>query len=139
WFVNDPAHERYVSAVNFVSLPLGTYDKNSVLNLGSRRWKNDIQFDLTQSFFDGFTVDVSADWIHVWGNEESGPGHQVLSQAETFGTYVWLSYDVTPTLRRWIAPTVLPASVSVGYAGLYGGGQSLDGVRTGSAGGEQQV
>jgi hypothetical protein len=139
WFINDPTRKRWFSFVNFVSTPLGSYDKHSALNLGSHRWQNDIQFDVTQGFLDKFTVDVSADWIHAWDNTEAGTGYQTLRQKEKFGTYLWLSYDVTSLLQHSVMPSARQASVSLGYAGLYGGAQSLDGVHTGAEGGEQQI
>jgi len=139
WFINDPTRKRWFSFVNFVTIPLGSYDKHSALNLGSHRWQNDIQFDVTQGLSDKFTVDASADWIHSWDNTEAGTGHQTLRQNEKFGTYLWLSYDVTSLLQRSIMPSVRQASVSVGYAGTYGGAQTLDGVHTGAEGREQQI
>src|SRR5215510_7694164 len=139
WFINDPIGKRWFSAVNFVSIPIGTYDKSSALNLGSHHWQNDVQVDFTQGFLDKFTVDVGADWIHAWDNDEAGTGHQTLRQDETFGTYLWLGYDVTSLLHRSIMPSALQAWLSVGYAGVYGGAQRLDGVRTGAEGGEQQI
>ena len=139
WFVEDSKQKTWFSFVNFVTVPLGSYDKNRVLNLGSNRWQNDIQFDVTKGFLDKWTIDVSADWIHTWDNTEAGTGHQTLRQNDTFGTYVWLSYDVTSLLQHSILPSAQGASLSLGYAGLYGGAQSLDGVRTGAAAGRQQI
>jgi len=139
WFVEDSTQKTWFSFVNFVTVPLGSYDKNKALNLGSNRWQNDIQFDVTKGFLDKWTIDVSADWIHTWDNTEAGAGHQTLRQNDTFGTYIWLSYDVTSVLRHSILPSAQGASLSLGYAGLYGGAQSLDGVRTGAAAGRQQI
>jgi hypothetical protein len=36
-------------------------------------------------------------------------------------------------------PSAIQASLSVGYAGIYGGAQRLDGVRNGAEAGEQQI
>jgi len=139
WFVEDSKQKTWFSFVNFVTVPVGSYDKTRALNLGSNRWQNDIQFDVTKGFLDKWTIDVSADWIHTWDNTEAGTGHQTLRQNDTFGTYVWLSYDVTSLLQHSILPSAQGASLSLGYAGLYGGAQSLDGVRTGAAAGRQQI
>src|SRR5262249_27132447 len=86
WFINEPEKKRWFSFVNFVTTPFGTYDKYSALNLGGNRWQNDLQFDVTQGFWDKYTVDVSVDWIHSWDNNEAGTGHQTLEQNEKFGT-----------------------------------------------------
>jgi len=79
-------------------------------------------------------VDVSVDWIHSWDNTEAGTGHQTLKQNEKFGTYLWLSYDVTSLLQRSIMPSARQASVSVGYAGTYGRAQSSAGKPPGNVG-----
>jgi hypothetical protein len=139
WFINDPMRKTWFSAVNFVSLPIGSYDRNRALNLSNHRWQNDVQVDFTQGFLDKFTIDLGADWMHAWDNGEAGTGHQTLRQDETFGTYVWLSYDVTSLLQRSIIPSAVQASLSLGYAGIYGGAQRLDGIRTGAEAGEQQL
>lgn len=128
WFINDPKRKRWFSAVNFVTIPVGTFHKGRALNLGNNRWQNDLQFDFTQGLSDKFTVDVSVEWIHSWDNREAGTGHQTLRQDETYATYLWLSYNISPT-----------AVLSVGHAGTYGGAQRLDGVRTGAKAGEQQI
>ena len=138
WFINDPERQRYLSAAVFVSLPIGTYDKGRALNLSGNRWQTDLQVDFTQGFLDKFTIDVSGDWITYGNNNEAGTGSQSLSQRATYGAYAWLSCDVTSTLRRAI-PTAIQASLSIGYAGTFGGIQKLEGVSTGAKTDEQQI
>ena len=94
--------------------------------------------DFTQGFLDKFTIDVSGDWISYGNNNEAGTGSQSLSQKATYGVYAWLSYDMTSTLRRAM-PTAKQASLSIGYAGTFGGVQTLDGVPTGAKTNEQQI
>ena len=138
WFINQPEKKRYVSAATFVSLPIGTYDKHRSLNLGSNRWQNDLQVDFTQGFLDRFTVDVSGDWIYYGNNNEAGTGNQRLSQDSTYGAYVWVTCDVTSQVRHAM-PTTAQASISIGYAGTFGGAQTLAGARTGAKTDEQQI
>src|ERR1700722_13247212 len=138
WFINQPEQKRYLSAATFISLPVGTYDKHRSLNLGSNRWQNDLQVDFTQGFLDRFTVDVSGDWIYYGNNNEAGAGNQRLSQDSTYGAYVWVTYDVTSQVRRAM-PTTAQASISIGYAGTFGGAQTLAGARTGTKTDEQQI
>jgi hypothetical protein len=138
WFINEPKQRRYLSAAIFVSLPIGTYDKNRPLNLGGNRWQTNLQVDFTQGFLDKFTIDLSADWTSYGNNNEAGTGSQTLTQSATYGAYAWLSYDVTSTLRRAM-PTASNASLSIGYAGTFGGAQKLDGVPTGVKTEEQQI
>ena len=138
WFINEPKQRRYLSAAIFVSLPIGSYDKNRPLNLGGNRWQTDLQIDFTQGFLDKFTIDLSGDWISYGNNNEAGTGSQTLTQSATYAAYAWLSYDVTSTLQRAM-PTATNASLSVGYAGTFGGAQKLDGVPTGAKTEEQQI
>jgi hypothetical protein len=51
---------------------------------------------------------------------------------------VWLSYDITSELRK-VEPNAGQATISVGYAGTFGGMQKLDGVSIGSKADEQQI
>jgi len=138
WFINEPDRQRYLSGVVFVTLPIGSYDKGRPLNLGGNRWQTDLQVDFTQGFLDKFTIDVSGDRISYGNNNEAGTGSQSLSQKATYSAYAWLSYDMTSTLRRAM-PTAIRASLSIGYAGTFGGVQKLDGVPTGAKTNEQQI
>jgi hypothetical protein len=138
WFINEPKQQRYLSAAIFVSLPIGSYQKNRPLNLGGNRWQTDLQVDFTQGFLGKFTIDLSAEWISYGNNSEAGTGSQTLSQSATYGAYAWLSYDVTSMLRRAM-PTAAGASLSIGYAGTFGGAQKLDGLPTGVKTEEQQI
>jgi len=134
WFINQPKQRRYLSAADFLTLPLGTYDHQKALNLGGNRWQNDVQVDFTQGFLNKFTIDVSGDWIYYWNNTDFGAEYQTLSQDSTFSADAWLSYDISSVLR-----TQLPANVSIGYAGTFGGVQKLDGIHTGQKTGEEQI
>jgi hypothetical protein len=138
WFINEPDRQRYLSGVIFVTLPVGSYDRRRTLNLGGNRWQTDLQVDFTQGFLDKFTIDVSGDWVSYGNNNEAGTGSQSLSQNATYGAYAWLSYDVTSTLRRAM-PAAVQASLSIGYAGTFGGVQKLEGVPTGAKTDEQQI
>ena len=136
WLLNDTEHNRYFSFVNFVSVPIGSYDKHSPLNLGSHRWQDALQWDYTQIFAKKIMVDLAVSDLHAWDNHEAGTGNQTLQQNETISTYSWIGYNVAPLLRR---PPTLPAWISVGYSGNYNGVQRLDGVRTGAANGAQTI
>jgi len=138
WLINRPEQKRYLSAATFLTLPTGTYDSHRVLNLGGNRWQNDLQVDFTQGFFDKYTIDIAGDWIWYGDNTEAGTGHQTLSQSDTYTAYLWLSRDITPEIQR-IFPSASNASISVGYAGSFGGDQKLDGVSTGLKTDEHQI
>jgi hypothetical protein len=138
WFINQPQQKRYLSAATFLTLPIGTYDSNRVLNLGENRWQNDLQADFTQGFLDKYTIDVAADWIWYGDNTKAGTGNQTLSQSATYTAYLWLSRDITRRSSGFF-PNALSASISVGYAGTFGGALKLDGVSTGLKTDEHQI
>ena len=138
WLLNQPEHGRWLSIVDFLTLPIGTYDKHQALNLGGNRWQNAFQVDFTQGFLKKFTIDVSGAWIHYWDNTEAGTGNQTLSQDATISAYAWLSYDVSSTVQK-VMPGASNAFVAIGYAGLFGGEQKLDDIYTGAKTREDQL
>jgi len=138
WLINQPEHGRYLSAASFLSIPIGSYDRQSALNLGQNRWKHDLQVDFTQALFDKFTLDVSGVWTYYGENTDAGPSHQVLAQDSSWTAYAWLTYDVTSAVRRAMR-TAGRSSLSIGYAGTFGGAVKLDGVLNGSKTEEHQI
>jgi hypothetical protein len=134
WLISRPKQRQYLSAADFLTLPLGTYNNQKALNLGGNRWQNDVQLDFTQGFLSRCTIDVAGDWIYYWNNTGFGADHETLSEDSTFSAYVWLSYDIRSEPR-----THLPANISIGYAGTFGGVQKLDGINTGQKTGEEQI
>src|SRR5436853_431109 len=107
-------------------------------NLGQNRWQHDLQVDFTQTLFETFTVDVSGVWTYYGKNTDAGPAHQVLAQDSSWSAYAWLTYDVTSAVRRAM-PTAGRSSLSVGYAGTFGGAVKLDGVLNGTKTEEHQI
>lgn len=128
WFVNDPLHGRYLSAASFLSVPMGNYDSQRTLNLGRNRWQHDLQIDVSQTV-EAFTADLSGVWTWYGDNGDAGATHQTLSQDSSWTAYAWLTYEVTSAVRR---------SLSIGYAGTFGGAVKLDGVPSGSKTKEHQ-
>ncbi len=138
WLINQPEHGRYLSAASFLSIPIGSYDRQGALNLGQNRWQHDLQVDFTQTLLEKFTIDVSGVWTYYGENTDAGPAHQVLAQDSSWSAYAWLTYDVTSAVRRAM-PTAGRSSLSVGYAGTFGGAVKLDGVPNGSKTEEHQI
>lgn len=139
WFINQPENGRWLSAADYVTIPIGSYNRYQALNLGGNRWQNDLQVDFTQMFLKKWTIDLSADWIYYGDNTEAGAtGSQRLSQAASYGAFAWLSYDLSDPMRR-IMPSSSHSYISIGYAGTFGGAQKLDGINTGAKTEEQQI
>jgi hypothetical protein len=138
WLINQPEHGRYLAIASFLTIPLGSYDRQSPVNLGTNRWQHDLQLNFTQTLFDKFTIDVSGAWTYYSRNTDVGPAHRVLAQDSSWSAYAWLTYDVTSAVRRAM-PTAGRSSLSVGYAGTFGGAVKLDGVLNGSKAEEHQI
>ena len=139
WFINDPDKGRWLSAADYVTIPIGSYERYKPLNLGGNRWVNDLQADFTQVFLNKWTIDVSADWIYYGDNTEAGAtGNQRLSQEASYGAWAWLGYDLSDAVRR-VLPSSSHSTLAIGYAGTFGGAQKLDNGTTGAKTEEQQI
>ena len=138
WLINRPEQRQWLSAADYVTIPVGTYSRGRLLNIGGDRWVNQLQADWTQGVADKLTLDMSVDWTYYGDSDEAGTGRQKLTQTSTFETYAWLSYDVTDLVRTWL-PTASNAFISVGYAGIFGGAQKIAGVNDGLKTREDQL
>ncbi len=138
WLINQPEQRRYLSAASYLTIPIGSYDSHQALNLGNNRWETQLQGDFTQGIGKKLTLDVSAAWTSYGDNDKAGDGHQRLTQASTYEAYAWVSYDLTDVIRRGF-PNAANAMLSIGYAGTFGGKQSLDGLITGTKTREDQI
>ena len=138
WPISRTEQKTWFSVSEWVSVPVGTYDETRALNFGSNRWQNDLQINITKGLFRSFTFDAAADWISYGDNGNAGTGHQTLRENSTYNFYTWVSYDVSNMMRKFM-PSLGAGSISVGYAGTWGGVQRLDGVITGSKTEENQI
>ena len=138
WPISLPQQKTWFSVSEWLSVPIGTYDKNRTLNLGANRWQSDVQLDLTQGLAEKWTFDVAGDWITYGDNSNAGNGHQTLSQSDTYNVYTWISYD-TSEVSRQIFPSFGNSTFSLGYAGTFGGTQRLAGIDNGSKTEEHQI
>lgn len=130
WFINEPDRNRYLSFAPYITIPIGSYDASKPLNLGGNRWVYNFQGNLTQGIGEKFTIDLSAGWTWYGDNNKAGNGDQKLTQATSYELYGWLVYDVTDAVRNaWEGAS--NASLSLGYMGLFGGEQKIDGVANG--------
>ncbi|WP_067732631.1 transporter [Novosphingobium naphthalenivorans] len=122
WPINDAKRQRYLAFTVYLTVPTGKYDKNEPLNLGGNRMVYNPQLGLSQGIGKGWSVDVSADMIFYGANNDAGAGGtQRLTQAETVQIQAFLNH-------AWPGGV----STSIGYQGLRGGKQRLDGIDTGN-------
>ncbi len=138
FLIAEPEKKRFLTFAPYLTIPIGSYDRNKPLNLGGNRWVYNFQGDLTQGIGDKLTVDVSAGWTWYGDNTKAGNGSQKLTQKTSYELYGWLAYDVSDAVRRAF-PGASNAKVAVGYMGIFGGEQKLDDVSNGQKARQDQL
>lgn len=138
FLVNDPEKKRFLTFAPYLTIPIGSYDGNRALNLGGNRWVYNFQGDYTQGIGDKLTIDVSAGWTWYGDNDKAGNGSQKLKQDTSYELYGWLAYDVSDVVRR-LLPGASNAKVALGYMGIFGGEQKLDGIANGQKSRQDQL
>jgi hypothetical protein len=130
WLVNKPSATRatYVSLTPWLYLPTGSYDPVTALSMGANRTAFALQGALIQGVSSRVTVDLVGDVTWYGDNTDSGLVHQTLSQSETTQIQAMAQYKINPANVVW-----------VGWSGIWGGQQHLDGVDTEVATQTQQV
>ena len=138
FLINEPEKKRFLTFAPYLTIPIGSYDRNKPLNLGGNRWIYNFQGDYTQGIGDKFTIDVSAGWTWYGDNTKAGNGSQKLKQATSYELYGWAAYDVTDAVRHAF-PGASNAKVAIGYMGIFGGEQKLDGISNGQKARQDQL
>ncbi|HET7064023.1 MAG TPA: transporter [Rudaea sp.] len=138
FLVSDPEQKTWLTFAPYITIPIGSYDRNKALNLGGNRWVYNFQGDFTQGIGDKFTVDLAAGWTWYGDNTEAGNGRQRLTQDTSYELYGWLAYDVSDSVRH-VFPGASNARVSIGYMGIFGGEQQLDGISNGQKARQDQL
>jgi len=117
-----------VNLTGFLYPPDGTYDANSAINVSDNRTRGDVQLGLTQGIGERFAFDVSLDAQFYGNNNDYIPGNRQLSQNPTYRAQVWANW-------RWSKAF----TTSVGYEGLFGGRQQVNGTFDGGKTEEQRL
>lgn len=112
----------------FLYPPTGTYDRNSAINVGDGRWRGNLQLGVTQGFGEHFGLDAEFDATFYGDNNNAYPRGAQLSQDPTYRAQLWANYRWTPAF-----------TTSIGYEGLFGGDQRLNGFKNGSKTDEHRI
>ncbi len=138
FLINEPDEKRYLTFAPYLTIPIGSYDRNKPLNLGGNRWIYNFQGDYTQGIGDKFTLDVSVGWTWYGDNNKAGNGYQRLTQDTSYELYGWLAYDVSDAVGHAF-PGASNANVAIGYMGIFGGAQKLDSISNGQKARQDQL
>lgn len=128
WPYVNTATKTNLNTTAYLYLPSGSYDRSSAINLGANRWGGDIQIGLTQGIGDRFAFDAAFDARFYGDNGSYIPGNRRLSQDPTYRVQFWANW-------RWSATF----STSIGYEGIFGGDQKVNGFFDGSKTEQQRI
>lgn len=121
WPINDPQNRRYLGLTAYLYLPLGRYDHDSALNMGSNRYTTAFQAGYSESW-GNWRLDLNADVSFYGDNNDTGPRKSKTEQDPTFVLQPWLSYTFTNKV-----------TTSMGVTRTWGGRSELDGTDTNRA------
>jgi hypothetical protein len=119
---------QYVVTAAWLYPPTGTYDPHSILNVGDNRWRGALQVGWDQAIGSHFSYDIGTDVEFFGDNTNAFPGGQRLTQTPSYRLQAFANWRWT---RKW--------QTSVGYEGLFGGIQRVDGLRNGTRTEEQRL
>lgn len=116
WLITGDRTKTNWGFAHYLFVPTGSYDKDSVLNLGENRWKWTLATGLAQGLTDHLSMDLTAD-VTFYGSNNQYLGNSTLKQDPYYQTQAHLRYNLTPSTHLF-----------VGYSCEWGGEQSIDGV-----------
>ncbi len=117
WFVNAPEKKLWVGFTPYLTLPLGTYDRNKALNLGGNRWVVRPEIGIVKGIGDRAYLDLIFNGEFYTDNDNFGPEGVKLEQDPVIGFETHASYDIT---KQWF--------VSLDYYYNNGGETKIAGV-----------
>ena len=125
WPVADTQKKQYFIIAGFIYPPVGTYDKNSPLNLGGAfgtlapSWAGDVQFGWDQGIGEHFSYDASLD-IRQSGSITVPGGNRITPNTD-FRLQTWLNWNWTRSFQT-----------SIGWESNFGGDQYENGTFNGT-------
>ncbi|QEM69924.1 transporter [Geobacter sp. FeAm09] len=94
WPVSNPASKTWVGFTQYVSMPIGQYNKNNALNPGNNVWAFKEELGLAQGIGEKLLFELEPSVEFYTDNEDNSTGR--LSKRPLFQLNSHLSYDVTP-------------------------------------------
>lgn len=94
WFVNDEKNQFGVTP--FLTVPIGSYDNDDPLNLGTNTWTLTLQGGWVHKPTPELALEVVADVTFSTDNDDFGPTNQTLETDPAFQVQLLGSYQVAP-------------------------------------------
>ena len=120
WGVNAPEKKLWVGFTPYITLPLGTYDRQKPLNLGGNRWVFRPELGVVKGIGEKAYLDLIINGEFYTDNTNFGAGANpvTLKQDPVLGFETHASYDIS---KQWF--------VSLDYYYNYGGETTVAGVK----------
>jgi len=115
WAINDPANKTWLGITPFITVPLGKYDENQVLNPGKNRWAGKLEVGFNKGIGEKGYLDLIGSVEAYTDNDDFGG--VTKEQDPVYVLNAYYSYDITD--RFW-------ASIDYGYT--FGGETKVNGV-----------
>ncbi|MHB8763117.1 MAG: transporter [Deferrisomatales bacterium] len=95
WLVDNPEAKTWLGFTPFLTLPIGSYDKDRALNLGANRWALKPELGFVKGLAPGFFLDLTAAYELYGDNDDFGSASVTKEQDPLLTLEAHLSYDVT--------------------------------------------
>lgn len=130
WPYHNAEKKMNLVVTSYLYPPIGSYNKNEALNLagaasGTNGWGGDLGMGWDQGIGDHFSYDIGFD-ARIFGDSTS-PFGRVTSQDSDYRVQVFLNWAWTRQFQT-----------SIGYEGVFGGNQYINGIFDGATSEEQR-
>lgn len=118
WLVNNPGTKTWLGLTPFLTVPIGDYDNDRALNMGSNRWIFKGEAGFVKGLGEKTYFDLVAAY-EIYGNNNDFGSDSVTQKQEGVATLeAHLSYDLAKDIFA-----------SLDYYGHFGGETKVDGVK----------
>lgn len=93
WLINDPASKTWLGFAPFVTIPLGEYNNDRVLNMGNNRWAFKGEVGFVKGFSDIY-IDLTGNVEFYTDNDSYTSADLTLEQDPVYTLETHLSYDI---------------------------------------------
>lgn len=94
FLINDPANKLWLGISEYLSLPLGEYDKNKAINLGENRYKGKTELGLAKGL-GNFYLDITTSMTLYGDNTDFGSNSSQLEQDVLWGLETHITRNIT--------------------------------------------
>lgn len=122
WLVNkpDPVYSTYFGITPFFILPIGKYDRDLPVNIGSDAFQTVIQAGFIQGIAPKWTIDLIGDATFTTDSQRGSLVRQTLSQDTSYQVQSYIRYALTDKV-----------TIGAGHSYTFGGDQYLDHIKNG--------